>query len=71
MKDRIDELNRQIESASSVESRESLQATAEKEAAEIAVHNALEFYNAKSLEVVKALDQANQQIDKQDVYSIK
>jgi hypothetical protein len=49
-------LNSKIDSTFSFESQESLQATAEKEAAETAVRNALEFYNQKSLEVVKALD---------------
>ena len=59
MKQRLTILSHKIESTYSFESQESLQATAEKEAAETAVRNALEFYNQKSLDVVKALDQAN------------
>lgn len=59
MQQRLRDLISRIDSTSSFESQESLQASAEKEAAETAVHNALEFYNQKSLDVVKALDQAN------------
>lgn len=59
MQERLKDLSSRIDSTSSYESQESLQATAEKEAAETAVHDALEFYNSKSLDVVKALDQAN------------
>ena len=45
MQQRLRDLISRIDSTSSFESQESFQATAEKEAAETAVHNALEFYN--------------------------
>jgi predicted DNA-binding protein len=45
MQERLKDLSSRIDSTSSYESQESLQATAEKEAAETAVHDALEFYN--------------------------